>query len=150
MGRSLKLGHLDFVKDTLNDALGTFAPGIKTNITQAETAEMGMTKGSLFLFFYPRNGEEYEVVKTAMRAFKRFPMVLGDKAVEPVRAYMPKDCAGKLELRKCCHRPPEECDQEKSEDGITQDFNCLWVKRCDEQMGFESRRGGRATQRAER
>ena len=150
LGRSLKLGHLDFVKDTLNDALGTFAPGIKTNITQAETAELGMTKGSLFLFFYPRNVEEYRIVKTALRAFKRFPIVLGDKAVEPVRAYIAKDALESLNLRKCCHRPPEECDQEKAEDGITQDFNCRWVKRCDEQMGFEEQtRRGVATTRPE-
>ena len=148
LGRSLKLGHLDFVKDTVNDALNTFAPGIKTNITQAETAEMGMTKGSLFLFFYPKNGDEYEVVKTTMRAFKRFPVVLDGKEVEPVRAFVPKDSLERLGLRRCCYRPPEECDEEKREDGVTQDFQCLWVKRCDEQMGFAEteRRGPAAAQ----
>ena len=147
LGRSLKLGHLDFVRDTVNDALNTFAPGIKTNITQAETPEMGMTKGSLFLFFYPRSGEEYEVVKTAMRVFKRFPVVLEGQEVEPVRAFVPKDSLDKLGLRRCCHRTPEECDGEKSEDGIAQDFQCLWVRRCDEQMGYsETGRGPSAQQ----
>ena len=108
------------MKDTLNDALGTFAPGVKTNITQAETAEMGMTKGSLFLFFYPRDVEEYRVVKATLRAFKRFPIVLGDKAVEPVRAYMPKEALDRLNLRKCCHRTPEEYQKKRGDTNANQ------------------------------
>ena len=64
---------------------------MKTNLTQAETPELGMTKGSLFLFFYPKDVAQYDEVKAALRAFKRFPIVLEGKDVEPVRAFIPKE-----------------------------------------------------------
>ena len=142
LGRSLKLGHLDFVKDTVHEALKTYAPAVKTNLTQAETPELGMTKGSLFLFFYPKDVAQYDEVKVALRAFKRFPIVLEGKDVEPVRAFIPREVLAKLGLRQCCHRPPGECDEEKLMEGIAQNSYCSWVTSCDEQMGYSQRARG--------
>ena len=73
---------------------------------------------TLPLIFYPKDVAQYDVVKTALRAFKRFPIILEGKGVEPVRAFIPKEALAKLGLRQCCQRPPGECDEEKREEGI--------------------------------